>query len=88
MALHLTIVHAVSGLFATGPAAAAAAAAFFPPQVSVHQSVQRAAAACLRSFKLYHSDLLFLPDPRNLAPKQIFSDFMRNQIPFCLQPFH
>lgn len=44
---HLTLVHTVPGLFATGPAAAS-----FAPQGGVHESVQRAAAACVSWFKV------------------------------------
>lgn len=47
MDLHLTLVHAVSELFATGPTAA-----FFPRQGGLRESVQRAAAACLSCFKV------------------------------------
>lgn len=49
MDLHLTLVHTVPGLFATGPAAAS-----FAPQGRVHESVQRAAAARVSGFKVLH----------------------------------
>lgn len=49
MDLHLTLVHTVPGLFATGPAAAS-----FAPQGRVHESVQRAAAARVSGFKVHH----------------------------------
>lgn len=49
MDLHLTVVHTAPGLFATRPTAAS-----FAPQGGVHESVQRAAAACLSWFKVHH----------------------------------